>query len=662
MKESAIAVSTIWTAPDAKNFVVQGVSGGGGGGGGAFRAEGQPGKPAPWQRIDAALEPGRDYVIVVGAGGPGGRGATEDDDRGEDGGAGGISFLADGRGLIHVLARTASVSHSAPVGPAVSNSRPGSTGATLPPTVTTAPRFAIIDSVTRKVENVVIADPSFFVHPLAREVVLKSRLVEKHGQYLMEPRSQDATFVRLREVERAAPGWLFIDAVAPFEGSSPPEPGGESENARFFEPAWPRRTRVPIGAPGGSGAMRKPKPIRPDTYRILAVATEWFSAQGGISTINRNLCLSLAQLHQTVICLVPPGTVDDSERAHASAGGVRIVDAPSTLGKDVGMLACLQRKPKLPDDFVPDVVIGHGHVTGFAAHTQFQDFFRDALLVHLVHTRPGDIEWYKSRQADGGERVEASEEKETILARAAALVVGVGPKLKSQADMYLQPYDNPPPTHELTPGAVVAFATARIPPEVECLFIGRVEDEKLKGLDIATKAVAHARLAGHSVRLVVCGAEPGSTSTLHERLSLLVGAPSAVKVYPFNPNESAIRAHFLSASLVLMPSRTEGFGLVGLEAIALGVPVLVSAESGLAVVLQRDFPEFAATSVVPLTGDEQENYRVWGHRASQVLEDRDSAFRRAVELRKAWGARYTWQAAGMALLQAIRASHAGERA
>ena len=39
---------------------------------------------------------------------------------------------------------------------------------------------------------------------------------------------------------------------------------------------------------------------------------------------------------------------------------------------------------------------------------------------------------------------------------------------------------------------------------------------------------------------------------------------------------------FRETDLIVMPSRTEGFGLVALEAISAGVPVLVSSECGIA--------------------------------------------------------------------------------
>ena len=57
------------------------------------------------------------------------------------------------------------------------------------------------------------------------------------------------------------------------------------------------------------------------------------------------------------------------------------------------------------------------------------------------------------------------------------------------------------------------------------------------------------------------------------------------------------------STCVLMPSRSEGFGLVGLEAIAFGVPVLVSAESGLGRVLRAVGTEVARKAVAELEHD-----------------------------------------------------------
>jgi glycosyltransferase involved in cell wall biosynthesis len=104
-----------------------------------------------------------------------------------------------------------------------------------------------------------------------------------------------------------------------------------------------------------------------------------------------------------------------------------------------------------------------------------------------------------------------------------------------------------------------------------------------------------------------------------------------------------------------MPSRSEGFGLVGLEAIGLGIPVLVSRESGLAELLLREVPEIAPDFVVPMAHDEETNYREWGVWLSSLLGDPERAIVRTAELRHALAERCTWERAAAGLIAAIRA-------
>ena len=52
-------------------------------------------------------------------------------------------------------------------------------------------------------------------------------------------------------------------------------------------------------------------------------------------------------------------------------------------------------------------------------------------------------------------------------------------------------------------------------------------------------------------------------------------------------NQDEVKEMFYAADLVAMPSRTEGFGLIALEAISAGVPVLLTSESGIAKALEQ---------------------------------------------------------------------------
>ena len=73
---------------------------------------------------------------------------------------------------------------------------------------------------------------------------------------------------------------------------------------------------------------------------------------------------------------------------------------------------------------------------------------------------------------------------------------------------------------------------------------------------------------------------------------------------PYTTDPEELEDDLIRSSLLVMPSRAEGFGLVGEEAIKAGTPVLVSESSGLGTLL-RDTrtDEQAAAWGVPMTGD-----------------------------------------------------------
>ena len=96
---------------------------------------------------------------------------------------------------------------------------------------------------------------------------------------------------------------------------------------------------------------------------------------------------------------------------------------------------------------------------------------------------------------------------------------------------------------------------------------------------------------------------------------------------------------FYQSDLVALPSRTEGFGLVALEAISAGVPVLVSGESGIAEALQK--VEGGNTVIVGSGEDKDE----WARRIREMYEE--SAEERevnAVKLRENYRKVYSWKA------------------
>ncbi len=383
--------------------------------------------------------------------------------------------------------------------------------------------------------------------------------------------------------------------------------------------------------------------------RILALGTEWHSGHGGLSTFNRQLCRALAAAGAEVICVVLRASREDERDAETQ--GVKLVEARRTPG--VPEQFALLRKPKLPGDLLPDVIIGHGRVTGPAAQILAQDHFPVAQRLHFVHMAPDEIEWFKlDRDDDAGARAEDRTQIELDLGRTAARVIAVGPRLHNRYERDLHPYGVPSPLR-LDPGFDAQSISRNPPPGAPwtVLLLGRLEDDYLKGLDLAAKAVglaAKRREPGAvPLELVVRGARPDTATELHRILREWSGLPSlSVLVRPFTTVTESLDADIKRASLLLMPSRSEGFGLVGLEAIVAGTPVLVSSASGLGAMLRETLErEQAGRIVVPMSGDDEQDGKEWGHAVEGMLRDceaREAAFRRAMEVRALLATQKTW--------------------
>jgi D-inositol-3-phosphate glycosyltransferase len=112
------------------------------------------------------------------------------------------------------------------------------------------------------------------------------------------------------------------------------------------------------------------------------------------------------------------------------------------------------------------------------------------------------------------------------------------------------------------------------------LFVGRIQP--LKGVDVAIRALA--ALEDASSTLVVVGGPSGPAGTAEEeRLHSLVadlGLAARVLFLPPQPHD-ALADFYRAADVCVVPSRSESFGLVALEAAACGTPVVAAAVGGL---------------------------------------------------------------------------------
>lgn len=114
------------------------------------------------------------------------------------------------------------------------------------------------------------------------------------------------------------------------------------------------------------------------------------------------------------------------------------------------------------------------------------------------------------------------------------------------------------------------------------LFVGRVQP--LKGLDVAIGALHRVRAVRPDARLVIVGGPSGPDGAAEaarcRALAVELGVADALRWVPAQPHH-ALSTYYRAADVVVMPSRSESFGLVALEAAACGVPVVAAAVGGL---------------------------------------------------------------------------------
>jgi D-inositol-3-phosphate glycosyltransferase len=134
------------------------------------------------------------------------------------------------------------------------------------------------------------------------------------------------------------------------------------------------------------------------------------------------------------------------------------------------------------------------------------------------------------------------------------------------------------------------------------LFVGRIQP--LKGLDVAVGALAELTDEHPDAFLVVVGGPSGpqgdaEVSRIHELVKAL-GLDDRVHFCPPQRHE-LLSTYYRAADVCLVPSRSESFGLVALEAAACGTPVVAAAVGGLRTLVDHGYSGFLVDGRQPAT-------------------------------------------------------------
>ena len=293
---------------------------------------------------------------------------------------------------------------------------------------------------------------------------------------------------------------------------------------------------------------------------------------------------------------VPAGVTPPVLVHHVPAGPFEALDKNDLPGVLCGMAAGVLRSEAARRPGWYDVVHSHYWLSGQVGAIAAQRW--EVPLVHTAHT----LAKVKNLSLGPGDAAEPSVRvvgEEQVVADADALVASTPVEAHELVDLYSA---DPARVHVVEPGVDLDrfrpggpgardAARRRLGLPLDrpvVLFAGRVQP--LKAPDVLVRAIGELRASGRPVPLlVVLGGPSGRPTAVRElrALAITLGVDDDLVVRPPAPRAELTRWYH-AADLVAMPSRSESFGLVAVEAQASGTPVLAAAVGGLRTVVDDD--------------------------------------------------------------------------
>ena len=314
--------------------------------------------------------------------------------------------------------------------------------------------------------------------------------------------------------------------------------------------------------------------------KVTLLSSEWRSSTDReVSTISRKLAIQLAKHPNVDVSVFLPECSEEDKR-NAASQKIQLIEADKLPGHEpIFWLSYLPRNHNV------DCIIGHGvHLGKQIPLIKKNKYCRWIQVVHRVHEEVGMF-----HNISEGQKLQ---ETEVELCQMADEVVAIGPKVAEAYKRYLRSAKEEKTVLDLTPGVFSEFVNVvQVNEERKTfcvLLIGSgdsCEDFNVKGFNMAAEAIAELKDTSYQLRFLYSPREKGK-EIADKLLQHGINCTQLI-LRSFNDNREVLANIFCEVDLAIMPSRTEGFGLPGLEALSAGLPVLVSGNSGLGEALKE---------------------------------------------------------------------------
>lgn len=414
---------------------------------------------------------------------------------------------------------------------------------------------------------------------------------------------------------------------------------------------------------------------------LIAFATRWGSKFGGINSFNADLLLAFGVAHREsakTVCVV-------LDASHAETQDALSADVLLVSLNDPSRKAFSAELEPLVNSALNDngvgpwlgervVWLGHDRITGEIALTSARKRGGRAALIHHMS--------YQHYEAVA-ESASIAEDKvlhQRALFSQASVVLSVGPLLRDALMDMLDRED----IHMLIPGQ----------PEIEAVNVrksfsgflsGRLGDDAAKikqahlgvaafasairectdnkGLPDSLRADKEPALKLRGVDMEATEAANTTNAELELKRFAAQHADRTINLHalPFTTDRNRLFDELRRASVAMMPSWHEGFGLVAWEAIAAGVPLIVSNKSGVHRLLQEweDGLYQQLVQTIDVRGSvDQPYYHAKDLEALtaaiiQVAKDPQDAQKKAARLRETLASTFTWHRCALDLAVAL---------
>ena len=364
--------------------------------------------------------------------------------------------------------------------------------------------------------------------------------------------------------------------------------------------------------------------------KVALLSSEWRSSTDReVSAISRELAIHLAKHPNVEVSVFLPKCSEEDKR-NAASHKIQLVEAGELPGYEP-----LFSLSSLPRDHDVDCVIGHGVHLG--KQIQLIKKNTDCRWIQVVHSVHEEVGMYKN--IPEGQRLQQTEVK---LCKMADEVVAIGPKVAEAYKRFLCSAKEEKTILDLTPGVFSEFlnvAQATDERRTFCVLVigsgDSCEDFNVKGFNMAAEAIAELKDASYQLKFLYSPRE--KAEEIADKLLQHGISRNQLIVRSINDSRDVLANLFCEVDLAIMPSRTEGFGLCGLEALSAGLPVLVSGNSGLGEAL-REVP-LGSFCVI-----DSEDPKDWAREIKAVCQkSRTVRLRESKLLRDCYQETYEWE-------------------